>query len=98
MPNLYVMAKVKSKLGETQKAKNILTRLAANSEKESGCLSYQILYSSEETDTFMTLEVWDSKESERKHWDEPHLKESLKELEPILAKEPRIEKYQHTSD
>ncbi|QFT56530.1 putative quinol monooxygenase [Microbulbifer sp. THAF38] len=98
MPNLYVMAKVKSKLGETQKAKNILTRLAENSEKESGCLSYQILFSGEDTDTFMTLEVWDSKESEQKHWQEPHLKETLKALEPILAEEPRIEKYQVTSD
>ncbi|WP_226642314.1 putative quinol monooxygenase [Microbulbifer variabilis] len=56
MSKLFVMAKVKVKPGNTQEAKELLTNLAINSESEIGCLSYQILASEKEKNTFITLE------------------------------------------
>ncbi|WP_299586632.1 putative quinol monooxygenase [uncultured Microbulbifer sp.] len=93
MSKLFVMAKVSILSHHTQQAVELLKTLAEDSERESGCLSYQILPSREENNTFITLEVWESAESEQQHWDMAHLKNTLGKLQPLLAEAPRIEKY-----
>ncbi|WP_444899709.1 putative quinol monooxygenase [Microbulbifer sp. VAAC004] len=93
MSKLFVMAKVIVKAGTTKEAKELLTTLAVNSKSESGCLSYKILASAEEKNTFITLEVWDSIESEQLHWKMPHLKRTLERLQLFLVGDVRIEKF-----
>lgn len=93
MTNLYVMARVTVQPEKVSQAFELLTKLAQQSEEESGCLYYKILPSTDHSNIFTTLELWESKEAEQQHWDTDHLKNTLSQLSPLLAKEARIEKY-----
>ncbi|BBM01757.1 putative quinol monooxygenase [Microbulbifer sp. GL-2] len=93
MANLYVMARVTVQQEKISQAFKLLTELAHQSEEESGCLYYKILPSTDHSNIFTTLELWESKEAEQQHWDTDHLKNILAQLSPLLAEEARIEKY-----
>ncbi|WP_373565887.1 putative quinol monooxygenase [Microbulbifer okhotskensis] len=76
------MAKVTAQPSYTPQASALLIELARQSEEESGCISYKILPSLDESNVFITLEVWESPEAEQQHWDTAHLKQILAMLTP----------------
>lgn len=57
MNKLYVTAEVKTHINNVNEVSGLLSKLASDSLAESGCLHYQILKSTEQTDTFSTFEI-----------------------------------------
>lgn len=93
MEKVYVTAEITVKTGWINEAEVILRELAKFALNECGCESYQIMQSLETQGKYSTLEVWMSKENERKHWDSKGLSEYVNKLKPMLEFPPVVNKY-----
>lgn len=67
MKTVYVIAHVRVKPQYIKESEVLLRQLAVNSNLESGCISYQVLKSSDQSNTFTTIEKWISLETEELH-------------------------------
>ncbi len=91
--NLYTFAVLTAKAGHLDDLKSVLEALAKETRKESGAIEYFFIHDeSHNPNTIVSYEKWENATQEGKHWETPHLKNALAQLEDILDVEPVIHK------
>lgn len=68
-----VVAIIRAKAGKAKLLAEVLRGLVAPTQKEDGCLIYDLHRSSEDPDLFVFVEKWTSAETLKKHSMSPHL-------------------------
>jgi quinol monooxygenase YgiN len=79
-----LIAKVKAKEGSQDTLKNELSALVEPTRKESGCITYNLHQSSDDSSVFMFYENWTSKQALDQHLRTPHLKAFLAKADTLL--------------
>jgi quinol monooxygenase YgiN len=81
--------------GMADKLKAVLLEVAKASRTEKDCISYQVLQSAADPQSFTTLEEWASEAAIDHHMGQPHTQKALAEGVPLLANELDLRKF-HT--
>ena len=84
-----VIATMRVKPAEEERALAILEGVIASSHGEEGCVKYTLHRASNEPGAFSIVEVWRSQEDLDAHFQEPHLAPIAQALE-MLVEPPRI--------
>lgn len=71
-----------------------LTKAAAASREEEGCLSYSFTRDLEDADRYVSVETWQDTASLDAHFGTPHLVELLSLAEQLLSGDPVITRYE----
>jgi quinol monooxygenase YgiN len=71
-----------------------LTKAAAASREEEGCLSYAFTRDLEDEDRYLSIETWSDAAALDAHFGTPHLLELLSQAEQLLAGEAVITRYE----
>ncbi|MDO9354798.1 MAG: putative quinol monooxygenase [Solirubrobacteraceae bacterium] len=90
MSDLNVVALLTAKPGSEDVVSGALTKLAAATREEEGCVSYELLVSQADPSTFITIERWRSQDDLDAHMQTPHIAEALAAAGPHLAAAPAI--------
>ncbi len=77
MGELQVVATIAAKSGSESEVAQALSTLASASRDEPGCTSYNVFESAAVPGTFVTVEVWESKEALDAHMKSPALGETM---------------------
>lgn len=88
--DLQVVAVISAKPESVDAVRAGLSRLASESRKEDGNVSYTLFESEAEPGTFVTIEVWTSQDALDTHMQTPHLQAALAEFGAHLAAAPAI--------
>ncbi len=70
---LTIVATLKSKKGNEQKLKDVLSKLVPITQKEKGCINYDMHQSVEDPGTFVFHENWETRADWDAHMKAPHL-------------------------
>lgn len=84
---LRVVATIPISSEGAAQAGTALATLAAASEQEEGCISYEVYESGAVAGTFVTVESWRSQEDMDAHMGTPHVAAAFEQLGPFLAGE-----------
>lgn len=87
---LHVSAVITGVPGSGDRLEGMLVELAAGTHAEDGCLLYSLQRAVENTDQFVTVEKWTSKEALDGHLSSPHVQAALAGAGDILAGPPMI--------
>lgn len=79
-----VIAKQKVLPGKAEIFKNNIAELAPKTRQCKGCISYELLQSREDENTFLIHEVWDNDDDFKAHFEEPFTIEFEKTLDGIV--------------
>lgn len=90
MSVLNVVAVLSAKPGSEDVVSGALTKLAAASREEEGCVSYALHVSHADPATFITIEQWQSQEHLDAHMQTPHVAEAFAAAGEHLAAAPAI--------
>lgn len=90
MSVLNVVAVLSAKPGSEDVVSGALTKLAAASREEEGCVSYALHVSRADPSTFITIEQWQSQEHLDAHMQTPHVAEAFAAAGEHLAAAPVI--------
>ena len=85
---VFTVASLEAKEGSFETLKQIIGELAIATRTEAGNIEYSIIEDPSKPNTLFSIEKWESREAESKHWEMPHLKEALTRVGDLLAKEP----------
>ncbi len=94
---LVVIATLPGKSDRRPEIEAALTRAAAASRGDAGCLSYAFHRDLEDPDRYVSVEVWQDQASLDAHFQAPHLAELLAVAGELLAGAPVIETYSVTA-
>ncbi len=84
-----VVATMKIKLEDEERALGILQGVIAASQREEGCVKYTLHRAKNEPGAFSIVEVWRSQDDLDAHFQEPHMAPIADALE-MLIEPPRI--------
>jgi quinol monooxygenase YgiN len=90
---LIVLATLPGKPEKRAELTAALTKAAAASRGDAGCLSYAFHVDLEDPDRFVSVETWADQASLDAHFQTPHLAELLAAAPDLLAGPPVIETY-----
>ncbi|HMO19827.1 MAG TPA: putative quinol monooxygenase [Candidatus Melainabacteria bacterium] len=90
MSKVTVIAKLKAKPGLEEKVRQELEVMVKETEKEPGCINYDLHRHMEEPGTFLFHENWESKEALDRHMKTEHFLRLSGIAADILAEEPEI--------
>ena len=88
-----VIVKICAKADSVAEIKAILMELTANSRREMGCASYEVLQNKADPGVFMLVEEWDSVAALDAHNTTPHFHAAVSTAQPFLAKELDVGRY-----
>ena len=95
-PRVIWIASLKAKHGQGNAARAWLQRSMKRTTAAPGCQSMQILEDTENPDTILSVEVWDSRESHQQYMlslFEPDVRPAVKEEMAVLAGPPKGKYY-----
>ena len=90
--SIHIVVELVSKDGKFDEMKEIFNDLALATRKEEGVISYTFMEDQNKPNTLLSIEKWTDEESEKKHWNMPHLKTALQKAGSVLATEPIVHK------
>lgn len=90
MSKVTVVAKLKAKPGMEERVQKELEHMVAETEKEPGCINYDLHRQIDEPGTFLFHENWESKEALDAHMQTPHFIHLGKIKAEILREEAEI--------
>ena len=90
MPHVTVIAKLKAKPGLEKRVEKELERMVEETQKEAGCINYDLHRHLDEAGTFLFHENWESAEALDKHMQTPHFLNLTKIVDEILSEPPEI--------
>lgn len=85
---ISVVAQIRAKSGHEDEVRSMAEKLVAPSQKEAGCLIYQILEDKHYPGSFFTYEEWESEEALEEHLRVN--KTGLNKLKALLREDLRI--------
>ncbi|MEO5983320.1 MAG: putative quinol monooxygenase [Pedococcus sp.] len=77
MSELHVVATIPAKSGSQDTVRDVLTKLAAATREEEGCLAYDLFESAAAPGTFVTVERWRGQADLDAHLTTPHIAEAM---------------------
>jgi len=86
MSEVVVVAIAKSKEGQADAARALMSEVAAESRKEEGCIAYDLHVDKNDADRIVLLERWESQDALDHHFTMPHtarVTESMEMLEEL---------------
>ena len=72
MSEVVVVAIAKSKEGQADAARALMSEVAAESRKEEGCIAYDLHVDKNDADRIVLLERWESQDALDHHFTMPH--------------------------
>lgn len=88
-----LIAKITARPETAEAIAPALLKLAAESRKEAGCISYAVVRDISDPSVFALVEEWTSVAALDAHNLMPHVHEALSQAGPLLAKAPEIARY-----
>jgi quinol monooxygenase YgiN len=88
-----VVVKVVARTETIPEITAIVRRLAAQSRKETGCVSYHVLQDPSNTETFLLVEEWSSAAALDAHNQTPHFHEAVTKSQPLLGRPLEVGRY-----
>lgn len=85
---VFVVASMEAQEGKFEELKQVVLTLAKATREEAGNVGYTIIEDPSKPNTIFSIEKWESKEAEAKHWETPHLKEATSKVPGLVAREP----------
>jgi len=92
--HVRVVARAIAKSDRVSQVKTIIQTLMEYSQREPGCLQYYVLQNREDPTDFTTVEEWIDQEFLEAHFQTPHFKTAIAQLNGLLESEPDIRFYQ----
>lgn len=80
-----VIVKIVARPDAASAMRAVVLKLAADSRKEDGCVSYDVLQNSAEPHVFMLIEEWTSSAALDAHNLTPHVHEAVMKATPLAA-------------
>ena len=90
---IIVTAKMKVKTGNKNAFISKAQDLISATRREDGCISYNLLASTEDENVLVMLEQWNDTDSLNKHMKTEHFKQFGETIKHLLAKEIDIQSY-----
>jgi quinol monooxygenase YgiN len=87
---VHVLARITFKPEAVEAAKALLVRLARESRKEAGCVSYAVYQQADQPHVFRTVEEWRDAAAAEAHMQTPHIAAAIATGGPIFAEPPEI--------
>ena len=87
------VARVIARPGKTDALRALLMQLPEPTRKETGCLSYQLLQNTQDATDFTFVEEWRDEAALTAHLEQPHVREVLARVPPLLRGDPDIRTY-----
>lgn len=94
---ITVVAKMEAKAGRETELKELLQSLVPVTQKEDGCINYDLHQYSQHPGQFMFYENWRDKASLDKHLAAPHVQNLIKKSDVLLSKPAELKLYQKIS-
>jgi quinol monooxygenase YgiN len=88
-----VVVKVTAHSDTIEKVRAIVLELAAQSRKEKGCLSYEVLQNKLEPEVFVLYEEWASDANLNAHNQTPHFHAAVSQAQSLLGKPLEVGRY-----
>ena len=83
--NLTIIARIQAKAEKVDFIKSEATKLIEPTQKENGCIQYDLLQDNEKPEVFVFYEKWESIELWQKHMESDHLKGFVGSTEGALG-------------
>lgn len=90
---IIVAARITAKDGNREELISKSQNVIESTRQESGCISYELLASTEDDDVLMMFERWESMESLDAHMQTEHFKSFGLAIEELVAREIEIKIY-----
>jgi len=90
MSELFMLAKLKAKIGSESKMEKELKALVEATHFEPGCLLYALHRDANDSSRFVVIERFSSKEALDSHYASPHFLKHFSLISSLLASEPEI--------
>jgi quinol monooxygenase YgiN len=87
------VARAIAKSEKVEPVKAIIRSLMAYSRQEPGCLQYDVFQNQDDPADFTTLEEWIDGECLEAHFQTPHFKTAIAQLNGLLSQEPDVRFY-----
>ena len=94
---ITVVARIEAKAGKEKEVKELLLKLVTITQKEDGCINYDLHQFVSHTGQFLFHENWRDRAAHEKHLAAPHVQDLLKRADVLLSKVPEIKLYQKIS-
>jgi quinol monooxygenase YgiN len=88
-----VLARLRAKKGQEDRARQELLKLIVPTRAEAGCINYDLHESSEDAGLFLFYENWRSQADLDLHFETPHLKAAVKIMPDLLDGELELTKW-----
>ena len=88
-----VVVKVVARIEAIAEITTIVLKLAAQSRKETGCVSYEVLKDMSNAEIFVLIEEWTSVAALDAHNKTAHFHEAVSNSQPFLAKPLEVGRY-----
>ena len=90
---LRVIARVKARADKVDELRSVLSSLVEPTQKEPGCLSYNLLQNNEDPTDFTLVEEWESNKALESHLATKHFKDAQVKLPDLVAAKADIRLY-----
>ena len=90
---LRVIARVKARADKVDELRSVLSSLVEPTQKEPGCLSYNLLQNNEDPTDFTLVEEWESNTALESHIAAKHFKDAQVKLAGLVAAKTDIRLY-----
>jgi quinol monooxygenase YgiN len=90
---IHVVARALCRPEKTDELCGILLRVAEESRKEPGCVSYEVVRGTEDPNEVMTIECWKDKEAIDAHFARPYVVDLFARVPGLVAQTPEVKTY-----
>jgi len=90
---IIVVATITSKPGKRNEIISKSQKVISKTRMESGCISYELMASTEDENVLVMVERWENMESLQAHMQTPHFQSFGPSIEHLMARELEIEIY-----
>lgn len=90
MSNIHVVADLRFKENHLEEVIPLLTKMVNDTQKEKGCISYELVQDFNDKTIFYTLEVWESKADLETHLNSEGIKKMMETASPFFIAKPDI--------
>ena len=95
--SMTVIAQIKIDIAKVDEAKRELKKLAAETQKEPGCICYEVHQSAEDGTVFLFYERWADKSAVDKHFKAPHFQVWEQKAKTIVVEPVQATFWDHIS-
>jgi len=90
---LIVTATIRAQPQHAETLHAVMTRLALDSRKETGCNAYRVFRAMQDPALFSTFEEWTNAAAEQRHMASAHVAEAFQAATPLLAAPPEFRRF-----